>query len=386
MGVQVQERRGAWWIFINHGGQRKAKRVGPGDEGRRAARQAAEKIQARLVLGDLTILEPPKPLKTAPLFRDVAADWERVMALRLKRGTQYGYGSGIRVRLNPAFGDLPITEVTADRVEEWWVRLRNEGMTMRHVASLRSILKGICRRAVSLGLIQSTPVDRIDGPMGKTKEAIKEPADCLTADDLGTFLQTAERVCLYEYPAFLAMATCGLRVGEAVGLQVGDMDVPGLKLHIRRTARRGYVNSPKNGKARVVDVPDTTMAVLQRIREIRQAEAAVAGTEARWLFPSLRRPTNPLTPETMGNRMRKILRAAGIRKIRPHDLRYTYATLAIQAGVDLLTVSRQLEHSSIAITADIYAHAVPGGNRAAADVMESILTGNQTQPRRNQAH
>ncbi len=83
--------------------------------------------------------------------------------------------------------------------------------------------------------------------------------------------------------------------------------------------------------------------------------------------------------------LRGILRAAGIRKIRPHDLRHTYATLAIQAGVPLLAVSRQLGHSSIAITADLYTHAVPGGNRAAAEALEAVLAGNQTQPPRNPA-
>ncbi|OGB93773.1 MAG: hypothetical protein A2Z31_04985 [candidate division NC10 bacterium RBG_16_65_8] len=75
--------------------------------------------------------------------------------------------------------------------------------------------------------------------------------------------------------------------------------------------------------------------------------------------------------------------AAQLRKIRPHDLRHTYATLAVSAGVPLLTVSRQLGHSSIAITADLYTHAVPGGNRAAAEALEVVLAGNQTQLPRN---
>ena len=56
------------------------------------------------------------------------------------------------------------------------------------------------------------------------------------------------------------MATCGLRIGEAVGLQVGDLDVADCQLHIRRTVRRGYIDSPKNGEAEIVDVPPTTMA------------------------------------------------------------------------------------------------------------------------------
>jgi hypothetical protein len=61
MGVQVKAWKGAWWIFINHNGQRKAKQVGKGKEGQRAAMDAAEKLQARLVLGDLSLLEGTKP-------------------------------------------------------------------------------------------------------------------------------------------------------------------------------------------------------------------------------------------------------------------------------------------------------------------------------------
>jgi integrase len=81
--------------------------------------------------------------------------------------------------------------------------------------------------------------------------------------------------------------------------------------------------------------------------------------------------------------MHKAMQAAGLRQVRVHDRRPTCAALTIQAGVDTVTLSRQLRHSRIAITADIYAHAVPGGNRAAADLLENILTGNQAQPPRN---
>jgi integrase len=241
---------------------------------------------------------------------------------------------------------------------------------------------------VSLKLLLANPVDRIEGRLGKVQGEILKKSDYLTAEDLTTFLQTAERVCPKGYPVFLVMATCGLRVGEAIGLQVGDLDVADCQLHIRRSVRRGYIDSPKSGKLGIVDVPATTMAVLERVKGLRRVEAAVRGTEARWLFPSRLQNDKPLTPENIGVFLRRSLVAAGLRLIRAHDLRHTYATLAIQAGVPILNVSRQLRHSSIAITADVYAHAVPGGNRVAADVMEAILTGhtsNHAQPPRNLA-
>ncbi len=381
MGVKIRERDGAWWIFVNHQGQRKAKRIGTGDPGKRAAKEAAAKIQAKLALGDLSILEAPQPVKAAPAFETVANEWERIAAPNWKRGTQITYGNALRARLLPVFGGLPITALTEVQIEDWWTKTRETGLSKRRLGILRGILRNVCKRAVRQGWLRANPADCIEGSLGRQDTETHEP-DYLTAEDLATFLTKAEEVSPKEHPIFLVMATAGLRIGEAIGLQVGDLDAPGKQLHIRRMVRRGYISSPKNGKGRVVEIPASTTAILETLRQTRQAEAAYKGTEARWLFPG-RTADLPITPERVQQVLPKVLLAAGIRKIRPHDLRHTYATLAIKAGVPLLTVSRQLGHGSIAITADVYAHDAPGGNRAAAEAMEAILGRNQTQPPRN---
>jgi integrase len=383
MGVKVKERDGAWWLYICHGGKRKAKRIGVGEPGKRAAKAAAEKIQAKLALGDVGILETSEKAKAVPTFEQVAKEWERVTAPEWKRGTRISYGNILRHRLLPPFEALTITDLTGDRVETWWTAAREEGLSKVHLRALRVVLRGICRRAVSLGLLPSSPVERIEGKIGRQTGEIRKKADYLTRQDLATLLETTERLCPKEYPIILVMATCGLRIGEAVALQVGDLDIPALQLHIRRMVRRGYIDSPKSGRAGIVDVPASTMAALAKLREIRQAEAAVQGVEARWLFPGSKGPALPEMPETVQRALRRALKAAGIRQTRPHDLRHTFATLAIQAGVPLLTVSRQLRHASISTTADLYTHAVPGSNRAAAEALEAVLTGNQMQPPRN---
>ncbi len=381
MGVRVRQKDGAWWVFVNHQGKRKAKRVGEGDPGKKAAKTAAEKIQAKLALGDVGIFQGSEKPAPVPTFEAVAKQWEQLTPPNWKRGTQITYGNALRCHLITAFGSLPVDQVTPDRIEAWWTGIRRKGFSKKHLAILRSVLRGVCRRAVRLGLVRANAAECIEGSLGRQDAEIHQ-ADYLTPEDLARFLATAERLCPKDYPVFLVMATAGLRIGEAVGLQVGDLDVPGRQVHIRRTVRRAYISSPKNGKPRSVDLPATTMDVLARVRENRQVEAAYQGTEARWLFPG-QEEGKPLTPERVQQVFGRVLRAAGIRKIRPHDLRHTYATLAIQAGVPLLTVSRQLGHASIATTADTYSHAVPGSNRAAADALEAILTGNQMQPPRN---
>jgi site-specific recombinase XerD len=79
----------------------------------------------------------------------------------------------------------------------------------------------------------------------------------------------------------------------------------------------------------------------------------VDSVEARWLFPSRLHNDRPITPEGIGCYMQKILKAAGLRKIKVHTLRHAYATLTIQGGAPLLNVSRQLRHGDVSITAKV---------------------------------
>ncbi len=382
MGVKIKDRDGAWWVFVNHRGHRTARRVGPGTAGKKAAQTAAIQIEARLALGDVGVLEKPKVAPKPSAFAAVAGAWEELNSPNWKQGTQITYHNLLTHRILPTFGATPVAELTEDAIEQWWAHTRADGLSKKRLQILRKLFTDICQRAVDKDLLPKNPARCIQGKLGR-EDREGRTADYLVVEDLAKLLEAAERLTRKEYPVFLVMATAGLRIGEAVALQVGDLDAVEHQVHIRRTTRRGYVSSPKNGKIRVVDVPATTMAVLAQVRQTRQAEAAYTGKEARWLFPG-RTEDKPITPEMVAITFRRLLRLAGIRKIRPHDLRHTYATLAIKAGVPLLTVSRQLGHSSIAITADIYAHAVPGSNRAAAEALETILAGcNRPQPPRN---
>jgi Site-specific recombinase XerD len=79
----------------------------------------------------------------------------------------------------------------------------------------------------------------------------------------------------------------------------------------------------------------------------------------------------------------KLLAKAGLRHVRIHDLRHTYASLLIQNSESLAYVKEQMGHHSIQITVDVYGHLVPGGNKAAVDRLDGIEKGNHPQPRRN---
>jgi integrase len=93
------------------------------------------------------------------------------------------------------------------------------------------------------------------------------------------------------------------------------------------------------------------------------------GTEAsRWLFPSVTDPDKPLNDAWFRDRVwRPPLEKAEVRHIRVHDARHTYASLMLRQAVPIVYISRQLGHSSIQVTVDLYGHFVPGADRHRAE-------------------
>jgi integrase len=120
---------------------------------------------------------------------------------------------------------------------------------------------------------------------------------------------------------------------------------------------------------------------------IRQAEAAVAGVAlSPWVFPAATDATKPLNDAWLRDRVwRPLLDKAAVRHVRVHDARHTYASLMLRRGVPLAYVSKQLGHSSIAITVDLYGHFVPGADRHHVEGLADAIETAGTQPDATQA-
>src|SRR5262249_22145397 len=105
--------------------------------------------------------------------------------------------------------------------------------------------------------------------------------------------------------------------------------------------------------------------------ERRDAATIVNGVMEDWLFQT---PVGTqIDPSNLRKTFNRLLVDAGMRRIRPHDLRHTFASLLLQQGESPTYVKEQMGHSSIQVTVDIYGHLVPGGNRAAVDKLDIEL-------------
>ena len=163
--------------------------------------------------------------------------------------------------------------------------------------------------------------------------------------------------------------TTGLRRGELLGLKWEDIDLERGDLRVRRQIARingEVVEAPLKTKNayRTLPLAEDTIGVLE-------AQRKKTG-DSPWVFPS---PTGgPISPDSVLRMLHRVLKRAGLPRVRFHDLRHTFATLALQNGVDVKTVSGMLGHFSAGFTLDTYAHVTTASQRQAAKTMGNLLS------------
>src|SRR5512146_1807253 len=147
MGVKVKQWKGAWWVFVNHEGRRKAKRIGDGDTGKRAAKKVAIKVQAKLALGEPIALHQPDA--AMPTVKDYLTEWVKVYAeAHCKHSTASGYRGVIEHHLIPAFGDYRLHEVTRSEIKRLIASLVAQGRKKRTIHNVLTPLKEAYQHAI----------------------------------------------------------------------------------------------------------------------------------------------------------------------------------------------------------------------------------------------
>jgi integrase len=199
-----------------------------------------------------------------------------------------------------------------------------------------------------------------------------------TAEELRQFLDGVKDDRLYAVWRLAALT--GMRRGEVLGLRWADLDLDRGWLSVRHTLvvvdNHPQVSQPKTtrGFRRLALDPDT-IGVLRAHHRLQAAERLAAGPT--WSNQDLvftRQDGRALHPEYVRRRFDGHISRAGLPRIRFHDLRHTHATLALQAGVHPKVVSERLGHTTVAMTLDIYSHAIPALQEDAAATIASLVT------------
>jgi len=366
MGVVVREKErgsGIYWVFVRDVKLklRRSKRIGD----KRAADLIASQVRLRLAEGGVPFIERAP----ATTFKAFSTTWlaEQIAPHRKARTHAY-YQQLLDTHLLPDFGALGLGEIRTAHVRAFIAKKLQGDAARNTVKNMAAALRAILYAAQSDDLIPSNPAARV-GRWFSLRHDPRAHVVVLEPEQVAQVLAAAHK--WYPDHALLAavLFLTGMREGEALGLQWADLDPARNLIDLQRTvAVRGgrvIVNTPKSGRLRIVDCPAALMAQLQERRSIAQAEAAVAGRPlAPWVFPAAIDPTRPLNASWFWRHVwSPLLDKAAVRAIRIHDARHTYASLMLRRGVPIAYVSRQLGHSSIQVTVDLYGHFVPGGDR-----------------------
>ena len=284
MAVKVRQRNGAWWLFIDYKGQRKAKRVGTGREGRKAAELAATKIAARLAEGGPIVLDPPTPAIKAPTFGAIAEEWlHKYPALHaIRPGTLDSYRSFTTRHLIPYFGQRPITDITVNAIEDFIETKRAPGGSIRFTgkalsdASLRTgllTLRLILQRAVRTKIIPANPMHEVEW-RGLPR---MNQVDPFTGAELRAILTSAHGLDPDLATMLRLWAQSGMRAGEVAGLQWQDLDLERGTALVRRTWSRQRLGPTKTGHERSVSImhPVADETANWRPGEIERARSVV---------------------------------------------------------------------------------------------------------------
>ena len=366
--MKVREKRKGsrvWWLFIDHQGRRKARRVGD----RKAAELAAIKIRARLAEGDATVLAPA-PASSVPTLAEYAERWlTEAIAPHRKPRTEDYYRKILDHHLLPVFGKLPLTEIKPAQVRAFIAQKLNAKASRNTVKNMAATLRAILYQAQQMDeLIPSNPAARF-GKFFDARHDAREHVVVLEPEDVARVLKSATKWYADHALAVRMLFYTGMREGEMLGLRWEDIDWQRHLVDLRRTVafrqHRLIVNTPKSGKLRTIDVPATLTASLRELHSIRQAQAVVEGEAlSPWIFRSTTDPDKPMNDAWFRDRVwRPLLEKAEVRHVRVHDARHTYASLMLRRGVPIAYVSKQLGHSSIQITVDLCGHFIPGADR-----------------------
>jgi len=379
MAVKLKERpagSGVWWVFIDHNNKRKAKKIG---RDRAEAEKVAAKIEAGLVLKTLDLGDKEKA-QDAPLFKDYCQVWLEGYVKVLRRASTYErYRDVLRLFVNPVLGQLPIDQIRRGHVRDLLLKVHGQGYSRSTVCIVRDVVSGVLGHALDEELIQVNPVRGVTKKL-QLEQSRKVAVEPMKPAEVALFLETCLERFPEHHPFFLTLFRTGMRLGEALALQWGDIDWFGKFIQVQRSFKGGRITPTKTGKVRRVDMSDQLIEALKALQTKRKKEALEGGRGmVEFLF---HQDGQPIAQNSIRNYWKRILRRAGLRDMRIHDARHTFASQLLSYGESPVYVKEQLGHSSIQMTVDIYGHLIPSGNRAAVNQLDFPAT--FPQPIRNQ--
>ena len=288
----------------------------------------------------------------------------------IRPSTMKGYRHYVKDNIQPYLGHKQICKVTTADIQSLYRKLQEEGavdggpLAGTTVRRIHSVLHQALDVAVHRHLIVKNPTNDVTLPRKVT--TVKT---ILNDAQLERFMEVI-KADVYWHDFFYLEITTGLRQGELCGLMWTDFDEKKGTLTVRRTLHRKdgggyYVGDTKTGAGRrIITLPPSTVQLLTERKK---------KSISQWIFHNPIRPEDPVMPNSGYQRMKKLMKEAGLPNMRFHDLRHTFATHALTSGVDAKTLSGILGHTKTSFTLDTYTHVTGDMHRKASEIVGGFM-------------
>lgn len=311
----------------------------------------AERVLAQMLLS-IGELPSGRALTVKAYLDDLYLPW---LEGRVRKSTRHGYKLKLEQHVIPKLGDVLLRELEPYVLDRWRDELLTK-MSGRSALHVYRAFSTALTRAVKWRFLKSNPLAAVDPPRAKIRDL-----DTLTAKEALAYLKAFQGHEL-EAMVIVALAT-GLRCCELYALTWADLDLGEATVSVHRGLHQRksevWFEPPKSDRShRLVSLPGWAVEALKPLRGIGPLAVADGAH---------------MTPTAIARAYRRQALAAKLRYLPMRDLRHTHATLMLEAGVDVVVVSRRLGHSTVAITDQHYLRPKRSADQAAADAFGNLM-------------
>lgn len=312
-------------------------------------------------------------------FQELYSKWFADYQQGVKESTWAKTADVFRLHILPEIGSIKVKDLSVSKCQELVMHWYNGGF--KYYRRFRTCTSTVFNYGIRMELITRNPMAKTSIP--KNKSGLPDVTfDFYERPELVKFLH-----CAYLYDSmepfmfFRLLAFSGLRKGEALALQWGDINFTTNEITINKTESKGaggrlLVQTPKTKTSnRTIVIDAKTMQWLQKWR-LNQAKVYFelgynTRNDQQLVFSS--KYNELLQPSVPDHWNRSICKAYGLRRIKIHAFRHTFCTLSFEAGVSLVAVSKTLGHSDLKITQQIYLHVTEGEKVNAASELANYV-------------
>jgi len=273
MGVIVREKvkgSGEWWVFINHQGRRRSKKIGD----KRAANAVKRKVEARLAKRDLGMIR-----EQCPTVAKYGREWLDSPLREWTDSTRSNHGGVFELHIKPTLGSKRLDEIKRKDVKALISEVRNKGLSSARAQGVLAVLSGLFESAIEDEIVSANPCQNAGKQCGNETVVEIEP---LTAAEVQTMLENASDLPIEIYTFLLVAVRTGMRAGELMALEWSDIDFDNRFIGVSKSYSRNTkkIGATKNKKTRKVDLtPDAAEALrkLQREKKVLGIRAVFSG-------------------------------------------------------------------------------------------------------------